>query len=120
MDFLDIGHNVKIRLEPYRILLSDLDPAELDLLAYRLHATGLKGEIVQGTALRQITFPSNRYGQWHVAYLVIPQMPRREIFIISISPTKLSLADEQQELEKINEKIKSIAFAAIRIVIRLL
>jgi hypothetical protein len=115
VDFIDIGFSVKVRQEPYRVLLSDLDLTEIEMLAYKLRSAGLKGERVQGTALRQMSFPGKLYRQWHIVYLVIPQLPKREIFIISISPKKLDLAGEAEEAAKINKKIRQIVFAALRL-----
>jgi hypothetical protein len=114
--FFDIGHNVKIRLEPYQVLRSDLDPVEIELLAYRLRSAGQDGEAVEGTALKQITFPSNRHGRWHVVYFMLPHSPVNEIFIVSISPEKLVIAAQSKESALLNHKTVQIALTAIRII----
>jgi len=114
--FFDIGYNVKIRLEPYQVLRSDLDQVEIELLAYRLRSAGQDGEPVEGTALKQICFPSNRHGKWHVVYLILMHSPEHEIFIVSISPKKLAIAAQSEESALINQKTVQIALTAIRII----
>ncbi len=114
--FIDIGRSVKIRFEPYQILRCDLDQVELEMLAYRLRSGCHEGEIVPGTALKQIQFPSNTHGKWYIVYLVLAQTPTCEIFIVSISPRKFIIGESSEESDTINQKTFRIALALFRAV----
>jgi hypothetical protein len=117
-NFIDIGQNVKIRQEPYRILQMNFKEVEIELLAYRLRLSRESGEPVEGTALRQIEFPvSNQtIKSWYIAYLADKAFD--EIFIVSISPKPLRFAEGLLDAAKMEQILARIIEAALRMMLR--
>jgi hypothetical protein len=117
-NFIDIGQNVKIRQEPYRILQSNFTGVEIEILAYRLRISRESGDPVDGTALRQIEFPvsNQKIKSWYIAYLADRAFD--EIFIVSISPSPLRFSEGSIDAAKVEQILSRIVEAAVRMLLR--